>query len=207
MKYKTVKPAGALLAALMLISASGCNAQENDVVQKKTEETKKMTTVLMKTTKGDIKIELDDKKAPQTVENFLKYVESGHYNGTIFHRVINDFMIQGGGFTREFKQKDTLKPVDNEANNGLKNSCGTIAMARTSDSHSATAQFFINVKDNGFLDFTAPTMQGWGYTVFGRVIDGMDVVDAIKVVPTGQLGPHSDVPKDFIEIIEVRIVE
>ena len=166
-----------------------------------------MTTILMKTTKGDIKIELDGEKAPKTVANFLKYVESGHYNGTIFHRVINNFMIQGGGFNREFNQKNTLKPVDNEANNGLKNTRGTIAMARTPDPHSATSQFFINVADNGFLDFTAPTAQGWGYAVFGRVVDGMDVVDAIKGVATGQLGPHGDVPKDFIEITEVIVVK
>lgn len=163
--------------------------------------------VVMKTGKGDIKLELDADKAPNTVANFLTYVESGHYDGTIFHRVIDGFMIQGGGFTRDFKQKETRSPVKNEAGNGLKNVRGTIAMARTSDPHSATAQFFINVSDNGFLDHSAPTPQGWGYCVFGRVVEGMDVVDAIKSVPTGQLGPHGDVPREVIEITGVQIVK
>lgn len=187
-----------LLSALSAILLAGCMS---------TPPEEKPLMILMKTTKGDITIQLDDEKAPNTVSNFLAYVESGHYNGTIFHRVIDNFMIQGGGFDRQFKQKDTKASVDNEANNGLKNERGTIAMARTSDPHSATAQFFINVADNGFLDFKAPTAQGWGYCVFGKVVEGMDVVDAIKGVATGPLGPHGDVPKEFIEITEVTVVE
>jgi peptidyl-prolyl cis-trans isomerase B (cyclophilin B) len=156
--------------------------------------------VELRTTKGTIVLELDRKKAPKTVENFLRYVEEGHYDGTIFHRVIPNFMIQGGGMTADMKEKPTHAPIPNEADNGLKNLRGTIAMARTSDPHSATAQFFINLKDNGFLDHTAPTTQGWGYAVFGRVVEGMDVVDAIARVPTGTKGFHQDVPKEPIVI-------
>lgn len=163
--------------------------------------------ILISTTKGDIKLELDAAKAPNTVSNFLNYVESGHYNGTIFHRVISNFMIQGGGFDRQFSQKKVLKPIDNEASNGLKNVRGTIAMARTTDPHSATAQFFINVVDSSFLDFKAPTDQGWGYCVFGKVVEGLDVVDAIKNVPTGQHGQFSDVPKEVIEITAVKVIK
>lgn len=159
--------------------------------------------ILMKTTKGDIQIELDAEAAPKTVANFLKYVESGHYTGTIFHRVIDNFMIQGGGFTPGMVQKNAPDTVVNEANNGLKNDRGTIAMARTSDPHSAGAQFFINVKDNGFLNFSAPTRQGWGYCVFGKVVSGMDVVDAIKGVPTG----GGDVPNEVIEIKSIALVD
>ncbi|QHI70972.1 peptidylprolyl isomerase [Tichowtungia aerotolerans] len=163
--------------------------------------------VLMKTTKGDIKLELDAEKAPNTVANFLKYVESGHYNGTIFHRVIADFMIQGGGFTAEMQQKSAPNTVDNEANNGLKNDLGTIAMARTSDPHSASAQFFINTKNNDFLNFRAPTMQGWGYCVFGKVVEGLDVVKAVEGVATGRKGGHSDVPVEPVVITECIVVE
>ena len=159
--------------------------------------------ICMKTTQGDIKIELDAEKAPNTVANFMKYVESGHYSNTIFHRVIDNFMIQGGGFTANMAQKNAPHTVDNEANNGLKNDRGTIAMARTSDPHSAGAQFFINVKDNGFLNFSAPTQQGWGYCVFGKVIEGMDVVDAIKGVATGR----QDIPNDVIEITSVTVID
>jgi len=159
--------------------------------------------VLIKTTQGDIKLELDAEKAPNTVANFMKYVESAHYAGTIFHRVIDNFMIQGGGFDKNMRQKNAPHTVDNEANNGLKNDRGTIAMARTSDPHSAGAQFFINVKDNDFLNFSAPTQQGWGYCVFGNVLEGMDVVDAIKGVATGR----GDVPKEVITITEIKIVE
>ena len=159
--------------------------------------------VLMKTTKGDIKIELDAVKAPKTVANFLKYVESGHYSNTIFHRVISNFMVQGGGMTANMAQKKALWTVENEANNGLKNVRGSIAMARTSDPHSAGAQFFINVVDNGFLDFKAPTQQGWGYCVFGKVTEGMDVVDAIRAVPTAP----GDVPKETITITEVSVIK
>ena len=149
---------------------------------------------------GTITLELDHDKAPATVDNFLAYVNSGHYDGTIFHRVIDGFMIQGGGFTEDMSQKPTLDPIDNEANNGLRNDRYTIAMARTSDPHSASAQFFINVGDNDFLNHTAPSRQGWGYAVFGRVIEGTDVVDAIRQVKTGRSGFHDDVPKEPVVI-------
>jgi len=144
---------------------------------------------------GVITIELDQDKAPKSVANFLSYVNQGHYNNTIFHRVIPGFMIQGGGFEPGMSQKSCAAPIENEANNGLKNSIYTVAMARTSDPHSATAQFFINVADNGFLNHTAPTASGWGYAVFGKVIAGTDVVDKIKIVSTGRKGFHDDVPK------------
>jgi peptidyl-prolyl cis-trans isomerase B (cyclophilin B) len=149
---------------------------------------------------GVIKLELDAAKAPNSVANFLAYVNKGHYNGTIFHRVIPGFMIQGGGFEAGMTQKATDKPINNEANNGLKNDKYTIAMARTNDPHSATAQFFINVADNGFLNHTAPSAQGWGYAVFGKVVAGTDVVDKIAAVKTGQKGFHGDVPKDDVVI-------
>ena len=143
-----------------------------------------MTRVLMKTLLGDMTLELDADKAPATVANFVEYAQSGHYDGTIFHRVINNFMVQGGGFDTDMRQKGTNAPIQNEANNGLKNDRGTIAMARTMDPHSATAQFFINVSDNDFLNFSGENMQGWGYAVFGRVVEGEDVLDKIRVVPT-----------------------
>jgi peptidyl-prolyl cis-trans isomerase B (cyclophilin B) len=149
---------------------------------------------------GTIKIELDAAKAPSSVANFLAYVNKGHYDGTVFHRVIPGFMIQGGGFEPGMTQKATDKPIDNEANNGLKNNKYTLAMARTNDPHSATAQFFINVADNGFLNHTAPSAQGWGYAVFGKVVAGTDVVDKIAAVKTGQKGFHGDVPKDDVVI-------
>nr|WP_269900301.1 peptidylprolyl isomerase [Paenalcaligenes faecalis] len=163
--------------------------------------------VLLKTNKGDITIELDAEKAPKTVENFLNYVNSGFYNGTIFHRVINNFMVQGGGFEVGMAQKDTNAPVENEANNGLKNDRYTLAMARTNDPHSATAQFFINVADNDFLNHTNPTPNGWGYAVFGKVIAGNEVVDAIKGVKTGSKGFHQDVPVDDVIIESATLVE
>ncbi|MGB3622985.1 peptidyl-prolyl cis-trans isomerase [Ketobacter sp. MCCC 1A13808] len=162
--------------------------------------------VILHTSMGDIKLELDKAKAPTTVENFVTYVNEGHYNGTIFHRVIGNFMIQGGGFDQEMEQKPTGKPIKNEANNGLKNDAGTVAMARTQDPHSATAQFFINVKDNDFLNFSAETTQGWGYTVFGKVVDGQDVVDKIKAVKTGNKGFHQDVPLDPVIIETAEVV-
>jgi len=155
---------------------------------------------------GVITLELDAEKAPKSVDNFIKYVEHGHYDNTIFHRVIPGFMIQGGGMEPGMKQRKTAKPVDNEANNGLKNETYTVAMARTSDPHSATAQFFINVKDNGFLNHTAPTASGWGYAVFGKVISGTDVVDAICKVDTGRRGFHDDVPKDDVVITKAVLV-
>lgn len=159
--------------------------------------------VIIKTSKGDIRLKLFADKAPISVENFLKYVDSGHYEGTIFHRVIGHFMIQGGGFTSDMQQKPTMGPIKNEAQNGLSNKRGTIAMARTAVIDSATSQFFINVVDNNGLDFRSPDMQGFGYCVFGEVIEGMDVVDAIRSVPTGRVGPYSDVPLEPIEIIQV----
>jgi peptidyl-prolyl cis-trans isomerase B (cyclophilin B) len=149
---------------------------------------------------GVITLELDAAKAPKSVENFLAYVNKGHYNNTIFHRVIPGFMVQGGGFEPGMTQKTSDAPIENEANNGLKNANYTVAMARTSDPHSATAQFFINVADNGFLNHTAPSAQGWGYAVFGKVVSGTDVVDKIKAVATGRKGFHDDVPKEDVVI-------
>ncbi|HEF4756213.1 peptidyl-prolyl cis-trans isomerase [Burkholderia multivorans] len=162
--------------------------------------------VELHTNHGVIKLELDAAKAPKTVENFLNYVKKGHYDGTVFHRVINGFMIQGGGFEPGMKQKSTDAPIDNEANNGLKNDKYTIAMARTNDPHSATAQFFINVNDNDFLNHSSPTPQGWGYAVFGKVVEGQDVVDKIKGVKTGNAGFHQDVPTDDVVIEKAVIV-
>jgi peptidyl-prolyl cis-trans isomerase B (cyclophilin B) len=149
---------------------------------------------------GNIKIELDAAKAPNSVANFLAYVNKGHYDGTVFHRVIPGFMIQGGGFAAGMNQKPTDKPINNEANNGLKNDKYTLAMARTNDPHSATAQFFINVADNAFLNHTAPSAQGWGYAVFGKVVAGTEVVDKIAAVKTGTRGFHGDVPKEDVVI-------
>ena len=159
--------------------------------------------VTIKTSLGDIKVELFEQEAPESVKNFLSYVDDGHYNGTIFHRVIDNFMVQGGGFDASFTQLPTKAPVKNEADNRLKNEIGTLAMARTADVHSATSQFFINVGDNEFLNHTATTPQGYGYCVFGRVTDGMDVVNDIKETATGQRGPHGDVPLDNIVIEEI----
>ena len=155
---------------------------------------------------GVITLELDADKAPKSVENFLSYVNKGHYNNTIFHRVIPGFMVQGGGFEPGMKQKNSDAPIQNEANNGLKNANYTVAMARTSDPHSATAQFFINVADNDFLDYRAPTVQGWGYCVFGKVVQGMDVVDAIKSVKTGAVGPYRDVPLEPVVIEHAEVI-
>ncbi|MEC8525818.1 MAG: peptidylprolyl isomerase [Pseudomonadota bacterium] len=165
-----------------------------------------MTRVLMKTLLGDMTLELDADKAPATVANFVEYARSGHFDGTIFHRVINNFMVQGGGFDTDMRQKGTNAPIQNEANNGLKNDRGTIAMARTMDPHSATAQFFINVSDNDFLNFSGENMQGWGYAVFGRVVEGEDVLDKIRVVPTGSQAGHQDVPTDPIVIESVTVL-
>ena len=151
-------------------------------------------------TQGVITLELDAEKAPKTTENFLAYVNKGHYDGTIFHRVIKNFMVQGGGFTPDMQQKDTKAPIDNEAKNGLKNDAYTIAMARTGDPHSATAQFFINTVNNDFLNHTSPTAQGWGYAVFGKVVKGQEVVDAMKKVRTTRKGYHDDVPFDAVVI-------
>ncbi|PJG83465.1 peptidylprolyl isomerase [Caviibacterium pharyngocola] len=163
------------------------------------------TNVVLHTNQGDIHLALDDKNAPVTVQNFLHYAQNGFYNGTIFHRVIDGFMIQGGGFESGMKQKQTDAPIKNEADNGLKNERGSIAMARTSDPHSATAQFFINVANNDFLNFKEKSAQGWGYAVFGQVTQGMDVVDRITQVKTGRSGFHRDVPQEDVVIQSVSV--
>lgn len=191
----------AMLAGLL----AGCETEQASVMDlvEEVEQQQEGNTVMivMKTSKGDITLELDKGKAPKTVENFMKYVDAGHYSGTIFHRVIDGFMIQGGGFDANMRQKPAPHTVQNEAKNGLKNDIGTIAMARTSDPHSGGAQFFINVKNNAFLDY--PGQDGWGYCVFGKVVEGMDVVNAIKGVPTGR----QDVPVEPVVINEVLVVE
>lgn len=163
--------------------------------------------VKLETSMGDIFIELFDDKAPKTVANFLSYVEDGHFDGTIFHRVINGFMVQGGGMTADMKEKATKDPVENEADNGLKNEAYTVAMARTSNPHSATAQFFINVKNNEFLNYRDKTPDGWGYTVFGKVTKGHPVVNKIKVVPTGRKGMYDDVPVTPVVINKAVVVD
>ena len=163
--------------------------------------------VTIRTTFGDIKLELDADKAPQTVANFLSYARDGFYNGTIFHRVIDNFMIQGGGFDADMNQKPAGTPIENEADNGLKNDFGTIAMARTMDPHSATAQFFINVKDNDFLNHSGKNMQGWGYAVFGKVTEGTEVLDKIRALPTTSRAGHQDVPVDPVIIESVTVEE
>ena len=163
--------------------------------------------VLMQTSMGEIVLELDPEKAPKTVENFLRYVDEGFYDGTIFHRVIDGFMIQGGGFTADYEKKETHPPIINEADNGLRNTIGTIAMARTMEPHSATAQFFINVNNNAFLDFRDKTPRAWGYAVFGRVVEGMDTVANIKGVFTGPGGPFSkDAPQETVLIEKVTLI-
>jgi peptidyl-prolyl cis-trans isomerase B (cyclophilin B) len=167
---------------------------------------KKPPRVKLQTNLGDIVIELNPEKAPISVENFLRYVNEGFYNGTLFHRVINGFMIQGGGFDTDFKLKSTHSAIQNEADKGLKNDVGTIAMARTSDPHSATSQFFINTADNGSLNHRSKDHQGWGYAVFGRVIEGMDVVNTIQGVKTGRQGPHGDVPLKPVIIEQATVM-
>ncbi|MBE0406318.1 peptidylprolyl isomerase [Psychrobacter sp. AOP22-C1-22] len=162
--------------------------------------------VELDTSMGAIVIELNEEKAPKTVENFLNYVKSGHYDGTIFHRIIDGFMIQGGGMDAEMNEKATNKPIENEADNGLKNDKGTLAMARTQDPHSATSQFFVNVKDNDFLNHSGKNMQGWGYTVFGKVTSGMDVIEKMRGVPTGRFGMHADVPTEPVTINSATII-
>lgn len=195
-----------LLAVGMMSLASLCFAAASEEQKAMPDKVEKATNpvVLIKTSKGDIKVELYADKAPATVKNFLQYVDEGQYNHTIFHRVINGFMIQGGGFTQDMKQKATRAPIQNEADNGLKNERGTLAMARTSDPHSASAQFFINVADNAFLNFRGKNPSEYGYAVFGKVVDGMDVVDAIKQVKTSSKGPHENVPVEPVEIIDIK---
>ena len=191
----------------LLIALTSCvdvieNNETNNLMENK------MTQVTIKTSVGDIQLELNDEKAPITVENFKTIASSGYYEGTIFHRVINGFMIQGGGLTADMNNKSSeTGPIQNEANNGLPNDRGTIAMARTMDPHSATSQFFINHKDNAFLNHTGETSQGWGYAVFGMVTEGMEVVDKIADVPTGSSGAYQDVPEEVITIESVTISE
>ena len=189
----------------LLITLNSCvDVNKNDIADNLLE--KKMTQVTIKTSVGDIQLELNDEKAPITVENFKIIASSGYYEGTIFHRVINDFMIQGGGLTADMNNKSSgTGPIQNEANNGLTNDRGTIAMARTGDPHSATSQFFINHADNGFLNY--PGTDGWGYAVFGAVTEGMDVVDQIAEVATGSSGAYQDVPQEVITIESVTISE
>lgn len=183
------------LCAVLFVTVASVQADEN------------APRVRIKTNLGDIVVELNREKAPQTVENFLSYVNEGFYNGTIFHRVIDGFMIQGGGFTQDLQQKATKPPIQNEADNGLKNDRGTIAMARTNNPNSATAQFFINVVNNDFLNHRNKTTRGWGYTVFGKVVEGMDVVDKIRKTPTGPSGPfRQDVPKTPVVIESATVV-
>jgi peptidyl-prolyl cis-trans isomerase B (cyclophilin B) len=190
-----------VLGALLLILVVGTVS----FARNKKEVEKKMANpvVVMKTSKGDIKIELFEKKAPITVGNFLQYVDDEFYNDTIFHRVISGFMIQGGGFDSNMEQKDTRSPIEIESDNGVRNDRGTIAMARTMDPNSATAQFFINLVDNDFLNFKSADIQGYGYAVFGKVIEGLDVVDEIASVKTGMAAGHQDVPEDDIVILSV----
>ena len=193
--------------ATFLILVSSCS-ENNNVAEVEQQKEKAMKEVIIKTSLGDINLELNNEKAPITVENFKSIAESGYYEGTIFHRVINGFMIQGGGLTSDMSNKSSgTSPIQNEANNGLSNDRGTIAMARTMDPHSATSQFFINHKDNGFLNHTGETSQGWGYAVFGVVTDGMDVVDQIAEVATGSSGAYQDVPQEVITIESVVISE
>ena len=191
----------------LLIALTSCvDVIENDEANNLMEN--KMTQVTIKTSVGDIQLELNDEKAPITVENFKTIASSGYYEGTIFHRVINGFMIQGGGLTADMNNKPSgTGPIQNEANNGLPNDRGTIAMARTMDPHSATSQFFINHKDNAFLNHTGETSQGWGYAVFGMVTEGMDIVDQIAEVATGSSGAYQDVPEEVITIESVTISE
>ena len=183
----------ALCLALVMVMPVGSAAQgENPVV-------------VIETSMGGITVELFPDRAPKSVENFLAYVSQGFYDGTIFHRVISNFMIQGGGFTADMQKKDTRAPIENEADNGLKNGRGTLAMARTPEIHSATAQFFINVKDNAFLDYKGPSAADFGYAVFGKVTEGLDVVDKIKSVKTGGAGPYQDVPVEAVVIKTIRV--
>jgi len=214
------------------ILLSGCNAQESKTTEELSTTTTtqtKLTTppaapaattktsgdkmsanpkIKIETSMGDIMLELDAEKAPNTAANFVAYVEDGFFDGLIFHRVIPGFMVQGGGMNPDMSEKaDKRPPIKNEANNGLKNDRGTVAMARTGDPHSASSQFFINLKDNDFLNFTSETQAGWGYAVFGKVIDGMDVVDAIEKVKTGNHGHHGDVPLEPVTITKMTVVK
>ena len=197
----------ALCSFALAFVLNSCSKKTDEAVMPIIEETS-MTQITIKTSMGDIHLELDGEKAPITVENFKTIAKSGYYDGTIFHRVINGFMVQGGGLNADMSNKSSgTAPIQNEANNGLANDRGTVAMARTMEPHSATGQFFINHKDNGFLNHTGENAQGWGYAVFGKVTEGMDVVDAIADVATGSSGGHQDVPLEAINIESVTVTE
>ena len=197
----------ALCSFALAFVLNSCSKKTDEAVMPIIEETS-MTQITIKTSMGDIHLELDGDKAPITVENFVSIAKSGYYEGTIFHRVINGFMVQGGGLNADMSNKSSsTAPIQNEANNGLANDRGTVAMARTMEPHSATGQFFINHKDNGFLNHTGENAQGWGYAVFGKVTEGMDVVDAIADVATGSSGGHQDVPLEVINIESVTVTE
>ena len=205
MKNFKIETLAIFSVALLLLSSCGDKTSNTEIENIK-ENT--MTQAIIKTSVGDIKLELNDEKAPITVENFKTIAKSGYYEGTIFNRVINGFMVQGGGLTEDMNNKSSgTSPIQNEANNGLSNDRGTFAMARSMDPHSATSQFFINHKDNGFLNHTGENSQGWGYAVFGSVTEGMDIVDSIADVPTGSSGGYQDVPEDVITIESVTISE
>lgn len=197
-----------IIVPLFLMGCANTTQISSSETTPKTKETQMsdMPVVQLDTSMGEIVIELNAEAAPKTVENFVSYVNAGHYDGTIFHRVIPNFMIQGGGMDANMNEKNTNAPIENEADNGLKNDEGTIAMARTQDPHSATSQFFINVKDNGFLNHSGKNMQGWGYTVFGKVTSGMDVVKKIEGVSTGRFGMHADVPTEAVVINSAKVV-
>ena len=193
------------LTCLLILGGWGmCSAMSTEPVALEMNKKEKQMQVIMKTSMGDIRMELYEEEAPKTVANFLGYVKRGHYSDTIFHRVIDGFMIQGGGFTADMQQKPASDTVENEAANGLKNTVGSVAMARTMDPHSASAQFFINVNDNTFLNY--PGQDGWGYCVFAHVVEGMDVVHQMKGVATGNAGPHQNVPRDAIVIESIDVV-
>ncbi len=196
--FKTIAVLTALVLSLALSVPAGANTKNSEG---------NAMYVQLTTNKGNIIVELDGAKAPQTVNNFVNYVKEGHYDGTIFHRVIAGFMIQGGGMDAEMNEKDTGAPIENEAQNGLKNDKYTIAMARTADPHSATSQFFINTKDNEFLNFTAANERGWGYAVFGRVVEGREVVDAIEDVETSSQSYHDDVPNKPVIIEKAEMLD
>jgi peptidyl-prolyl cis-trans isomerase B (cyclophilin B) len=207
MKQRTfLKLMSSTLLSCVLSTTTVTSAQTPNKPVTTATQGKTMSSVKFTTSMGNFTIQLDAAKAPKTVENFLQYVRDGHYTGTVFHRVIGNFMVQGGGFEKGMKQKPTRAPVANEADNGLKNEEYTVAMARTSDPHSASAQFFINVKNNSFLNFSAPTNQGWGYAVFGKVTEGTDTVDAIKKVQTGNKGGHGDVPTVDVVVEKAEIL-
>ncbi|NLB30618.1 MAG: peptidyl-prolyl cis-trans isomerase [Alcaligenaceae bacterium] len=205
MMLKSGRLAALLITATLAMTPVGMAFSQTD--NQKDSSSMSNTRVKLITNKGDIILELDGEKAPVTTENFLNYVKEGFYTNVIFHRVIPNFMIQGGGFEPGMKEKNTNAPIKNEADNGLKNDKYTIAMARTQDPHSASAQFFINSNNNDFLNFTAPSVQGWGYAVFGKVVEGTEVVDSIEKVATGTRGFHGDVPREDIVIESAEIVE